>query len=269
MRRTTDGGVDHHQKLHQRVVAEAIELEIDLETDPDLFQLLGEALFLGDPNAVGVDHDVADRTRPRRGDDLPELRMDGRLAAGELDQVRLALGRDHRVEHRLDLGQALVPALSHRAVGEADRAGEVAGIVDLDDAQAAMLLVVGTEAAIPRAAALGLRRIVQRPVAGLQPAADVEPVIRVLLDQRLGDAMIEAALLKEDLALLTDDLGRNELPAGLAQARRLAVEDPRHALACEVSVGGERVHRRSGHKRSFRPREDGTGRTGRSPADRA
>ena len=89
------------------------------------------------------------------GDDLPELGMDGRLAAGELDEVGLALGRDHRVEHRLDLGQRAVAALPDRAVGEADRAGEVAGVVDLDDGQAAMLLVIGAEAAIPGAAALG------------------------------------------------------------------------------------------------------------------
>ena len=42
-------------------------------------------------------------------------RVDGRLAAGQLDQVGLALGLDHRVEHRLDLGQRPVAALADRA----------------------------------------------------------------------------------------------------------------------------------------------------------
>ena len=70
---------------------------------------------------------MADRPRPGRGDDLPELGMDGRLAAGKLDQIGLALGLDHRVEHRLDLGERPVVAAADRAVGEADRAGQVAG----------------------------------------------------------------------------------------------------------------------------------------------
>ena len=60
-----------------------------------------------------------------------------------------------RVEHALDLGQAAVGVPLGRGIGEADRAGEVAGLVDLDDGQAGMLLVVGAEAAIPRTAALG------------------------------------------------------------------------------------------------------------------
>src|SRR3954462_8748691 len=109
--------------------------------------------------------------------------MDGRLAARKLDEVGLALGLHHRVEHRLDLGEALVAALPDRAVGEADRAGEVAGIVDLDDGEAAMLLVIRAEAAIPRAPALGPAGVEQGPVARLQPAADAQPIFRIVLDQ--------------------------------------------------------------------------------------
>src|ERR1041385_2099543 len=102
--------------------------------------------------------------------------MDGRLAAGELGAIGLALGPDHRVEHRLDLGEALVAALADRRIGEADRAGEIAGVVDLDDGEARMLLMVRTEAAVPRAAALRPGGIDQGPVAGLKPVPDVEPI---------------------------------------------------------------------------------------------
>ena len=66
-----------------------------------------------------------------------------------------------------DLGERAVAALAHRTVGEADRAGQVARIVDLEDGDAAMLLVIGAEAAIPGAAALGARRVEQGAVARL------------------------------------------------------------------------------------------------------
>ena len=68
-----------------------------------------------------------------------------------------------------------------------------------------------------------------------------QPVIGILLDQRLRHAMIGAALLVEDPAVLADDLGRHQLPAGLAEARRLAVEEPGHALAREAQVRGRRA----------------------------
>src|ERR1700712_2373077 len=162
-------------------------------------------------------------------------------------------------------------ALAGRAVGEADRAGEIAGVVDLDDGEAAMLLVIRAEAAIPWAAALGPAGVEQGPVAWLQPAADVQPVIRILLDQRLRHAVLGAPFLVEDLAVLADDLRRHQLPARLAQARGLAVEDPWHALAREVRRGGigERVHRRSGHRGSWRAREAERRRAAQTVAHRA
>src|SRR3712207_433416 len=150
-------------------------------------------------------------------------------------------------------------APAHGAVGEADRTGKVAGVVDLNDGEAAMLLMIRAEAAIPGAAAFGAAGIVEWAVARLQPAPDPEPVVGILLDQRLGDAVVGAALLVKDLPFLANNLGRNELPAGLAKAGRLAVEYPRHALANEVRGFGERVHRRQGHKGSSPAREAGTG----------
>src|ERR1700761_3521673 len=106
-------------------------------------------------------------------------------------------------------------------VGEADRAGEVARGIDLDDRKAAMLLMVRAEAAVERTAGLGSRLRRQRPVARLQPELLRAPVIEVVADQRLLHAMIATALQIEDEVVLDDDLRRHRDETGLAQARRL------------------------------------------------
>ena len=72
----------------------------------DLRQGVDEGRILGDADAVGIDHDVLDRPPARRGDDVEDLRMDGRLAARDLHQVGLAFARHQGVQHALDLGEA-------------------------------------------------------------------------------------------------------------------------------------------------------------------
>src|SRR6185436_15711074 len=131
----------------------------------------------------------------------------------------------------LDLIDAAMAAVHIGGVGEAHRAGEVARFVDLDDREAAVLLMVGAQAAVERAAGLGpgLRR--QRPVARLDPQFLLPPIIEVVADQRLLDAVVAAPLEVEDLVILDDHLGRDQLEAGLAQARRLAVEQIMRRLA--------------------------------------
>jgi hypothetical protein len=142
-------------QLHQCVVRKRIELEIDFEARPDLRQSARQSpAFLGDPDAIGVDHDVADRPAPRAAT-ISQNRGWMVGSPPESWTGRLALGLDHRVEHRLDLGERLVAALADRAVGEADRAGQVAGVVDLDDGEAASAARGRGRGRNPRAAALG------------------------------------------------------------------------------------------------------------------
>ena len=118
-----------------------------------------------------------------------------------------------------------------RGIGEAHRTGEVAGLVDLDDGQARMLLVVGAEAAIPRAAALGAGERRQRPVAGLEVFQRAPPVDRVVRHQGLHHAVLGAALGIVDAAVLLDDLGRHQAETGLAERGGLAEEEIRCRLA--------------------------------------
>jgi hypothetical protein len=58
-----------------------IELEIDLEARLETRQPLHEIRVLGNADAVGVQHDVADGPPLGRRDDLDDLRVDGGFAA--------------------------------------------------------------------------------------------------------------------------------------------------------------------------------------------
>ena len=81
----------------------------------------------------------------------------GRLTPGEHHHLRLPLGADERIQAGLHLLNVQGKAVRLVArVGEADRAIQVAARVDLDQAQAGVLLVLWTQPAIERAAVPGL-----------------------------------------------------------------------------------------------------------------
>jgi hypothetical protein len=131
-----------------------------------------------------------------------------RLAAGELQHLGLALGRHERVEHPSDLcaREREVVGLAPSGVGEADRAVQVAAAVDLDDAQARVLLVLRADPAVQRTPVMdvGLEREWQR-------ARLVEPLLgHVGLgiggDQRLERAVLRAALAQHDAVVARVDL---------------------------------------------------------------
>jgi environmental stress-induced protein Ves len=87
-----------------------------------------------------------------RVEDGEEVRMQRRLAAGDLHDVGFAFVGDDCVEHALD-GRQIAKAGSMRArLCVADRAAQVTVIGDLDQGQAAMLHVLWTQTAIVRTA---------------------------------------------------------------------------------------------------------------------
>ena len=212
-------------QIDQRVAFERVELEIDLEPALVLGEPRHELLFAGDTQAVGVDHDMADRAGAHRIEDREEVGMQRWLAAGDLHQVRLAFARDQRVQHSFDLGQRREARPRRRGIGKAHRAGQIAMLGDLDQRQAGMLLVVGAQAAIVGAAEFGMPLKRQRPVAGLDEILAQAPIGGVRRHKRRLDAMLLAALLVPDLVVEDLDLGRHQLQAGLAERLGLAPED--------------------------------------------
>jgi hypothetical protein len=171
---------------------------------------------------------------------VEDLRVQGRLAAGNLQQVRLALALDQEIQHRLDLFEAALPGAGRRRIGKADRARQVAVLVDLDQRQAAMLLVVGTETAIVRAALVDRGMEFERYVARLQEVSAALPIGRLARHQRLLHAVLAAALLVIHRAGLLDDFRRHQNKAGLAHRGGLAEEDIRARFAdrCFDERGG-------------------------------
>src|SRR6202035_1769143 len=73
-------------------------------------------------------------------------------AAGDLYDVGLGFVGDDAVEHALYVVEGFVFGAVGAGLRVADGAGEVAGIVDLEEREAGVLLVVGTEAAVVGAA---------------------------------------------------------------------------------------------------------------------
>src|ERR1700677_4080875 len=103
-----------------------------------------------------------------------------------------------------------------RGSREADRAGEVAVLVDLDEREAGMLLVVGAEPAIIGAAVFGPGLQGKRTVAGLDVVLAQFPVGGVGRDQRRMGAVPRASFLIPDLVVAKLDLCRHEPETGLA-----------------------------------------------------
>src|SRR5262245_26111945 len=167
---------------------------------------------------------MAHRARAHRVEHGEEFGMQRRLAARYLHQVGLALARDQRIDHALDHVQREMLAARRRRIRETDRAGEIAVLVDLDQRQARMLLVVGAEPAIVRAAILGAALQRERAVARLDVVLAEPPIGRVGGDQGGVRAVAVAALLVPDFVALDRDLRRHQREAGLAQRGGLAPE---------------------------------------------
>jgi hypothetical protein len=185
------------RNCHQRFALEAVELQIDLEPRHVGRQALGEARLAGDAQAVGVDHQVADRAGP--GAPPPGSRRTAgarwarrpRSAPGPARPRTLpSCPASARPRPGGDGRRRSWTEDSAKHTGQA----QVAGLVDLEDRQAGMLLVVGAQAAVVGAAVVGASLDVQRPVARLEPVLLRFPVRQVVGDQRLLDAMLATAL---------------------------------------------------------------------------
>jgi hypothetical protein len=93
---------------------------------------------------------------------------------------------------------------------KADRAGEIAGLVDFDDGQAGVLLVVGAQAAVMRAAMLRPRLRAERAVAGLEIVLCPLPVVGVGGD----DSLLHAVFGAEIIVIVTTRCGGNSHRVG-------------------------------------------------------
>ena len=146
-----------------RLRVESIELEV--KRGPHLIELFNEPIVAGDALAVGIKHDKANIAGLRGANEIDDLWMDSRLAAGKLYNFRSDFGPHVIVEHLFDFFEC--QAEPWRGISKAKRAVHIAGAVDLDDPETGMLLVVWAQAAIVWAAMLDLGAVNERNGAGL------------------------------------------------------------------------------------------------------
>ena len=223
-------------QIDQRVALQRIELQIDFKSALVLCQPRHEIRLARDAQAVGVDHDMADRAGANRVEDREKLRMQGRLAAGYLHQIGLAFAGHQRVQHFLDRCQRQETGAHRRGFRETDRAGQIAVIGDFDQSQAGMLLVIRAQAAIERAAEFSMALQRQRPVTRLDEFLAAPPIGGIGRYQRGLDAMLPAALLVPDLVAKDLDLGGHQRQAGFTQRLGLAPENIRTRSTCSRHV---------------------------------
>ena len=123
-----------------RLELEAVELEVDLDAVAKPMQGVEEPVVLRDADAIRVEQHA--RHAPLDGglDDLDDLRVHRRLAAGEHQHVDLAaLALDRGVERAEDVRQARVSAHVRARCGEAGRAVEIAVLGDVHEQDARVL----------------------------------------------------------------------------------------------------------------------------------
>lgn len=117
----------------------AIELQIELE--PAVIeaatQLVGKSGVVCDAHAICVQEQVIDSwVRAGPGEELEELRMQSRLAAGELEDFDAAFAIDYALNPALQIAERhridVLPG-AHGRTRVARRAREVAGVDDFDE----------------------------------------------------------------------------------------------------------------------------------------
>ena len=108
----------------------------------------------------------------------------------------------------------------------ADRTGEIAGVADLDERKAAVLLMIGTEAAVIGTAVLDWCVINHRLLRSLdEDFAGAAVIVNVIGHKNALMAMLRAALQHPDLAVFEDDLGIDAAIAGGADGDGDVVEE--------------------------------------------
>ncbi|OPZ81936.1 MAG: hypothetical protein BWY76_02872 [bacterium ADurb.Bin429] len=205
-----------------RSVIQPVKLQIHLKTAGKFTQRGGNVGILGDAQAVGVEHHVADARRPRQPDDFQDVRMARRLTTTELQYLGLAVFRLlESVQHALNRFQGQRRA--GVSLRETDRAPQIARRRHLQQPDAGVLLVIGTQPAVLRAAAVkGSLR--QRGGAGFVILRPAQVKVGVLFQQFLVDAVFQTRLAQIHGTAAQHDFRRHPRPAVRTQADGESVE---------------------------------------------
>ena len=209
-----------------RRALEAVELQIDVGLEP--LETGQQPVVVSDLQPVGVDHHVADSLLLGQLDEVQQVGMKCRLAARELQHLRVALRLDVAIQHEVDLlSRELEPCLRQvrSGIGKTQRAVQVACGVDLDQRQAGVLTVLGAQPAVMWTALPHLGCELQRDRPRLVEACDLRVEVCVAEDQGFKPAMIRAPLAHDHAPITKQDLSVDHTPAFRAEAACELPED--------------------------------------------
>ena len=146
------------------------------------------------------------------------------------------------IEHAGDVIERAIVRPMRTAVGVADGTGQIAGIADLDQRQAAVLHVVGTEAAVVGAAPALLRVEALRQFGCFdEHLARLAVVVDVVGDEHAFAAMLGAPFLEVDLVVLEQNFRFDAHEAGAAHRDGTVVEQVRPYFCSHASVPAMRA----------------------------
>ncbi len=224
-------------------LGQPVELQVDVGPLGQGSQVVDELAVMSEPQSVGVEVEMADTLLGGEAQEVEDLRVDGRLAAGEHDHLRLTLRADKGVQASLDLVEGeREPVGLVAGVGEADRAVKVAAAVDFDDPQTGVLFVLRAQPAVERAAVDHLGLGFQRDGAGLVEPQRVHVHLRVGIQQRLERPVRRAAFAQEHLVVanvdlrVDDDLAHRADALGVLQEHLVPV-DLLNGTLCRLGCG--------------------------------
>ena len=141
---------------------------------------------------------------------------------GKLHHLRVALRRHEVVQNPLNLGKRQIVALTR--VGKAERARHVARGVDLDDAHADVLGVIGTKPAVVGTPSVNGCRVGLWDGAGLVEAGRRHILVRIPVDFPFEPAVVRTPLAQVHLVVSQQHLGIDDAPALGAEAARQFVK---------------------------------------------
>ncbi|GJM34640.1 MAG: hypothetical protein DHS20C18_36410 [Saprospiraceae bacterium] len=133
--------------------------------------------------------------------------MDGGFTTADLHDIGLPFIGDDDIEHALYLFQGTVPAVGRGGGCVAGRAAQVAAVGNLDQGEAGMLLVIGTEAAIIRTAIVDFGIESSWIFGSFVVVADVFVIFHISSYQYALAAVLRAAFEHVDFIVFKNDFG--------------------------------------------------------------
>ncbi len=215
-------------------------IKLEVKGRANFCHLLQKTVVVSNPLPVRVHHDKRDAASMCCTNKIDNLWMDGRLAAGELDDLGIAFCANVVVEHRFYFFQRQTEA--RLCIREAERAVHIAGAVHFNDAQACVLLMVRTKAAIVRTTVLDRGTKCQRNRTGLIEFGKIRIGLGIAVDERLEGAAVRTPLGHIHFVVAQQDLGVDDPAAIRTDAASQLVEDVVSVPLC----GRDRSHRRRG-----------------------